>query len=74
MSSVITVRVDSETKEKIKKHRINVSQAVRDALTKKIQEKEEEEIQSALKVAGQVLRKIPEKEIIKTVREARDKR
>ena len=31
MSEVITVRVDKSLKEKIRKHRINVSKTVRDA-------------------------------------------
>lgn len=74
MSDVITVRVDKETKSKIKKHRINVSETVRNALRKEIREKEEEELQRALKETGQILRKIPENEIIRAVRESREKR
>ncbi len=74
MSAVITVRVDKETKDKIKKHRIKVSETVRNALRKEIRDKEKEELQGALREAGQILRKIPEKEIIRAVRESREKR
>ncbi len=74
MSAVITVRVDKEIKDKIKKHRIKVSETVRNALRKEIRDKEKEELQGALREAGQILRKIPEKEIIRAVRESREKR
>ena len=74
MSEVITVRVDRETKQKIKKHGINVSQTVRRALQREIAKKEEENLQRALNEAGHILRKIPEKEIVRVIRESRDER
>jgi len=74
MSDVITVRVDRETKRKIKKHGINVSKTVRVALQKEIAKKEEETLLRALDEAGRILRKIPEKEIVRVVRESRDER
>ncbi len=74
MSSIITVRVDSETKRKIKKHRINVSETVRKALQNEISKREQENLQRALDEAGRILRKIPEKDIVRAVRESRDKR
>jgi SspJ family small acid-soluble spore protein len=43
-------------------------------LRKEIRDKEKEELQGALREAGQILRKIPEKEIIRAVRESREKR
>ena len=74
MSDVITVRVDRETKRKIKKHGINVSQTVRRALQREIAKKEEENLHRALNEAGLILRKIPEKEIVRLIRESRDER
>ncbi|MFI5421797.1 MAG: type II toxin-antitoxin system CcdA family antitoxin [Nitrososphaerales archaeon] len=74
MSSVITVRVDGETKRKIKKHGINVSETVRRALQREISKREEESLQRALDEAGQILRKIPEKDIVRLIRESRDER
>jgi predicted nucleic acid-binding protein len=74
VSEVITVRVDRETKRKIKKHGINVSQTVRRALQREIAKKEEENLQRALNEAGHILRKIPEKEIVRVIRDSRDER
>ena len=74
MSSVITVRVDRETKRKIKKHGINVSETVRRALQKEISKREEENLQRALDEAGHILRKVPEKDIVRAIRESRDER
>lgn len=74
MSTVVTVRIDRRMKEKIKKHRINVSDTVRLALSREIQKREDQELSDALSEAGRILRKIPEKEILRAVRESRDKR
>ncbi len=69
-----TVRIDQETKRKIKKHGINVSQTVRKALEKEISKKEDMKLQRAIEDAGRILRKIPEKEIVKMIRESREER
>jgi antitoxin CcdA len=74
MSSVITVRVDPETKKKIKKHRINVSETVRSALEKEISKREREVLERALREAGRILRNIPEKDLVRAVSESRDER
>jgi antitoxin CcdA len=74
MSSVITVRVDRETKRKIKKHGINVSETVRKALQREISKREEQSLQRAVVEAGAILRKIPERDIVRVIRESRDER
>ena len=74
MSSVITIRIDRETKKKIKKHRINVSETVRKALQREISKREEEDLERALDEAGRILRKIPENDIVKLIRDSRDER
>jgi antitoxin CcdA len=66
--------VDRETKKKIKKHGINVSDTVRKALEREIMKREEEDLQRALDEAGRILRKIPEKDIVRMIRESRDER
>lgn len=43
MSSVVTIRLDKRTKEKVKLHGINLSETLRTALNKEIQRREEEE-------------------------------
>jgi antitoxin CcdA len=74
MSEVLTVRVDKRTKEKLRKHKIDVAETVRTALQIEIQRKEEQDLLEALKEAGKILRKIPEDEIAKAVRKSRDER
>ncbi len=41
MSDVVTVRVEKLLKEKIKKHKINVSKVVRDALEEEVKKQED---------------------------------
>ena len=74
MTEIITVRVDPETKKKIRKHNINVSETVRKALQKEISKREQEELDRALDSAQRILRKIPESEIVRVIRESRDER
>ena len=74
MSEIVTVRIDKKTKEKLRKHRINVSETVRAALQREIQKKEKVELSEALREAGKILRKIPEDDIVKSIRESRDER
>jgi post-segregation antitoxin (ccd killing protein) len=74
MSDVVTVRIDRQTKQKIRKHGINVSKTVRAALKSEIRKHEDGELREALHKAGQILRKIPDKEIVRAVRESRDER
>jgi antitoxin CcdA len=74
MSEIVTVRIDKKTKEKLRKHKINVSETVRAALQREIQKKEKSELSEALREAGKILRKIPEDEIVKSIRQSRDER
>ncbi|HKW05697.1 MAG TPA: hypothetical protein VJN71_10390 [Nitrososphaerales archaeon] len=74
MSEIITVRIDKRTKDEIRKRKIDIGGTVRTALKDAIQSKQEEELAIALMEAGQILRKIPKKEIIRAVRESRNER
>ncbi|MBM3897344.1 MAG: hypothetical protein FJ358_02310 [Thaumarchaeota archaeon] len=74
MSDVITVRLDRRTKEKIKKFDINISEAVRRALEEEIRRHETEELTRKLKEMKRILKKIPDKELVRVVRETRDRR
>lgn len=74
MSAIITVRVDKRTKDKIAKLKINASKTAREALHEEIRKREEAKMKVALKEAGQVLRKIPEKDIVRAVRQSRSER
>lgn len=74
MSEVITVRVNKSLKEKIRKHRINVSKTVRDALEDEVKKREDAELEQAIEQMKAVLAKIPDEEIVRAVRESRDQR
>jgi hypothetical protein len=74
MSEVITVRVKRTLKEKIRKHRINVSRTVREALEDEVKKRENVELAQAVTQMKAILEKIPDDEIVKAIRESRDQR
>jgi post-segregation antitoxin (ccd killing protein) len=74
MSEVITVRVKKSLKEKIRKHRINVSKTVREALEDEVKKQENAELTQAINQMKTVLAKIPDEEIVAAIRESRDQR
>jgi post-segregation antitoxin (ccd killing protein) len=74
MSEVITVRVKKSLKEKIRKHKINVSKTVREALEDEVKKRENAELAQAINQMKAVLEKIPDDEIVKAIRESRDQR
>jgi post-segregation antitoxin (ccd killing protein) len=74
MSEIITVRVEKALKEKIKEHRINVSETVRMALEDEIKRLENAELSRAISEMKLILDKIPEAEIMNAVRDSRDPR
>ncbi len=71
MSITITVRIPRELKEKVNRYRIKVSEVVRKALEKEVEKKELEEAAAAAKELGELLARIPNEEIVKTIKEAR---
>jgi len=74
MSEILTVRVDKELKKKIKKHKINASKIARSALEGEVKKHEEEELSQAIAQMQTLLNSVPDKEIIKAVRESRNQR
>ena len=74
MTEVITVRVNKSLKAKLRKHRIDVSKTVRDALEDEVKKREAEELVQAICGMKAVLQKIPDEEIVKAIRESRDQR
>ncbi len=70
MSEVVTGR----TKVLIKKHGINVSETVRSALEQEIRRREAQELVEKVRVLKRLLKKIPDDELVRAVRESRDKR
>ncbi len=74
MSEIITVRVEKTLKEKIRQHKINVSETVRLALEDEVRKIENAELTNAINEMKLVLNKIPEAEIITVVGDSRDQR
>ena len=67
MSELITVRVNKTLKEKIRKHKINVSKTVREALEDEVKKRENAELAQAVTQMKAVLQKIPDEELIKAI-------
>ncbi|MCL2288826.1 MAG: type II toxin-antitoxin system CcdA family antitoxin [Candidatus Bathyarchaeota archaeon] len=74
MSEIITVRVEKNLKEKIRQHKINISETVRMALEDEIRKIEDAELSNAISEMKLVLEKIPDAEIMTTIHDSRDLR
>ncbi len=74
MPEIVTVRVKKSLKEKTRKYKINVSKIVRAALEDEVKKREEAELFRAISEMKVLLQKIPDEEIVKDIREAREKR
>ena len=73
-TAILTIRVKKNLKEKAKKLKINISKTLRSALEEEIKKREEQELSKALMDIKDILQKIPDQEIVKTIRESRDQR
>jgi NADH:ubiquinone oxidoreductase subunit E len=71
MIETITIRVDEETKRKIKRYGIPAGQVARIAILREIQRKEGEEAPRAVRRMKQILKKIDVDRIAKEIREDR---
>ncbi len=74
MTEVTTLRIDEETKRKIKRYRISVSQVARAAILREIERREREENLQALKRMKEILRKVDAKRVAESIREDRKRR
>jgi len=74
MSEIITIRVEKTLKDKIRQHKINISETVRTALEDEIRKIENTELTDAINEMKIVLEKIPDAEIMTTIYDARDQR
>ncbi|MDR2203524.1 MAG: DUF4145 domain-containing protein [Nitrososphaerota archaeon] len=72
MSEIITVRVEKTLKDKIRQHKINISETVRIALEDEIRKLENVELSDAINEMKLVLEKIPDAEIMTTISDSRD--
>lgn len=74
MSEVVTLRIDEETKRRIKRYGISVSQVARAAILKEIERRESEEALQALRRMREILKKVETSRVVEHIREDRRKR
>jgi antitoxin CcdA len=74
MTETVVVRVDEELKRKAKAYNVNISEVVRSALRDEVQKRERRELISALERGKKALSKVPDEDIVRTIRETRDER
>jgi post-segregation antitoxin (ccd killing protein) len=74
MTSIVTLRVDDETKRKIKRYGIPVSQVARAAIRQEIERKENEEALRALRRMKEILGKVDVQRAVEHIREDRESR
>ena len=74
MTEMVTLRIDEETKRKVKRYRIHVSQVARTAILQEIERKEREEALQALRRMREILREVDTKRVVEHIREDRSAR
>jgi len=74
MTGIVTVRVDDDTKRKIKRYSIHVSQVARAAIRREIERRENEEAMQALRRMKEILGKVDVKRVAEGIREDREAR
>jgi hypothetical protein len=73
-SVVITARIPEELKRKLDEMGVNVSGLVRRSLEGEIRKLEMERLQTRADDAGRALERIPQEEIVKSIRTGRESR
>lgn len=71
MTEMVTLRIDEETKRKVKRYGIHVSQVARAAILQEIERKEREEALHALRRMREILRGVDTKRVVEHIREDR---
>jgi len=74
MTSIVTLRVDDDTKRKIKRYGIPVSRVAREALQEEIERRENEEALQALRRLKKILGKVDMERVVEHLREDRENR
>jgi post-segregation antitoxin (ccd killing protein) len=71
MTEMVTLRIDEQTKRKVKRYGIRVSQVARAAILQEIERKEREEALQALRRMREILKKVDTKRVVEHIREDR---
>jgi len=70
----ISAKIPKELKEKLHRMGVNVSRLIRNALEEEVKRREEAQLREDASEVSQILKNVPEEEIVKLVRETRDER
>jgi post-segregation antitoxin (ccd killing protein) len=68
MTEMVTVRIDEETRRKIKRYAIPVSHVAREAISREIARREREEALRSVKRMKAILKKVDMKRVIRDIR------
>lgn len=71
MTEMMTFRIDEDTKRKVKRYGIRVSQVARAAILREIERKERDEALQALRRMREILKKVDTKRVVEHIREDR---
>ena len=74
MSITITVRIPRELKEKVNRYRIKVSEVVRKALEREVEERTRKLLYEKAERASRIISKVRSEEWVKAIREGREAR
>jgi post-segregation antitoxin (ccd killing protein) len=74
MTEVVTLRIDEETKRKVKRYGLHVTEIARTAILQEIERKEREEALVALKRMKALLGKVEIERVVQYIREDREAR
>lgn len=69
MTEIVTVRIDEETKRKVKRYGVSISEVARGAILKEIERREHEETIQALRRMKSIMRKVDVKKVVEDLRE-----
>jgi len=70
----VSAKIPEDLRRRARELNINISRLIRVAIEREVKLREEELLRKMAKEASQVLRKIPQAELVKAIRETREQR
>jgi len=68
----VTAKIPEDLRKRLEEMGVNVSGLIREVLEREVERLEVEKLRRLAGEAGEILRKVPAEEIVKTVRESRE--
>ena len=72
--TMVSIRLDSELLEQIKKYKLSLSEEVRKALRNRVKKEKDQHLKKLMDEAAPVARKMDIKQVVKDIREMRESR